>query len=210
MNLTQIQNAALPVARFTRAVQAVVPSSKRLDCELAAESIGSFQRTRGRSAVGSEPLHYSDRWSQQVISVQSYPDGAMEQILEGSGHGNVLGEYSVRSIARLKPRGINTSMRLALFIVKGETHSTAMDGSVLSTRFSGRITSPLNDQFAPAAGLSPFSVNWRVFHGTGRFLGATGHGMFTGSGTSEGQFDGMSWGTIWMAAHTDRVQEICG
>lgn len=145
-------------------------------------------------------MPYSDRWSQQVVEITSYPDGSMDQVLVGIGQGNVLGNYTVRTTARLTPTGVDFAAHTALFVVAGETRSTAIDGSILTTQFSGRFTVPLDAHFAPASGPRPFSVRWSVTRGTGRFVGVIGNGMFTGIGTPEGRFDGMSWGTIWNKA----------
>ncbi len=154
----------------------------------------------GRGASPGEPMPYSDRWSQQVVAITSYPDGAMDQVLVGTGRGNVLGSYTVRTTARLTPIGVDFAAHTALFVVAGETRSTSIDGSVLTTQFSGRFTVPLDVQFSPAPGPRPFSVRWSVTGGTGRYAGVIGNGMFTGTGTPEGRFDGMSWGTVWTKA----------
>lgn len=182
-----------------------MPSSMVAGSGTGLESIGTFEDTRWHSASWSEPMHYSDRWSQQMISINSYPDGSMEQVLEGTGQGNLLGHYKVRTVARLTPSGVNLLARSALFVVVGETHSTVIDGSILSTQFSGRLTMPLDTELVPAAGLRPFSVRWSVIDGTGRFAEVAGDGMFTGAGTSEGRFDGVSWGTLRAPSKSARV-----
>jgi hypothetical protein len=151
-------------------------------------------------------MPYSDRWSQQVVSVTKYPDGSIDQILSGRGRGNVLGDYSVRTQVRLVPAGVDFVARTAVFSVTGETRSTDSNGAVLTTTFAGKFEVPLDSNFQPTVGPRPFLVTWNVSGGTGRFEGAVGRGGFNGTGMSEGRFHGVSWGTIWLNPNSQFIR----
>jgi len=151
-------------------------------------------------------MAYSDRWSQQVVSVTNYPDGSIDQVLSGRGRGNVLGDYSVRTQVRLVPTGVDFVARTAVFSVTGETRSTDINGAVLTTTFAGKFEVPLDSNFQPTVGPRPFLVTWNVSGGTGRFEGSVGRGGFNGTGMSEGRFHGVSWGTVWLKPNSPLIR----